>query len=473
MRVEQTILSSLIYDEGFTRKVLPFLKQEYFHDQTEKVLFACIEKFIEKYNNLPTKETLLLDIEKQDKIPEQVYSGVVSYINDIVYDKKDPQWLVDNAEKFCQEKAVYNAIMESISIIDGNSKGNDKGSIPTILADALGVTFDDSIGHDFLQDSDERFEFYNKKEDRIPFDLEYFNKITKGGIPNKTLNVLLAGTGVGKTLAMCHMAASNLVDGKNVLYITLEMAEERIAERIDSNLLNIPLEEIEGFPKKIYDDKMNRLRLKTSGKLIIKEYPTATVGSGHFRHLLNDLRQKKNFEPDILYVDYLNICTSTRLKYGANVNSYTYIKSIAEELRGLAVERDIPIVSATQTTRSGFTNSDPGLEDTSESFALPATVDFMCALISTEEMEQLGQIMVKQLKNRYNDPTTHKRFVIGVDRAKMRLFNAEQSAQVDIVNDTPVMNNSNFGERYDEEENMKWMTKTAGRKDFSKFLFDG
>ncbi len=473
MRVEQTILSSLIYDEGFTRKVLPFLKQEYFHDQTEKVLFACIEKFIEKYNNLPTKETLLLDIEKQDKIPEQVYSGVVSYINDIVYDKKDPQWLVDNAEKFCQEKAVYNAIMESISIIDGNSKDNDKGSIPTILADALGVTFDDSIGHDFLQDSDERFEFYNKKEDRIPFDLEYFNKITKGGIPNKTLNVLLAGTGVGKTLAMCHMAASNLVDGKNVLYITLEMAEERIAERIDSNLLNIPLEEIEGFPKKIYDDKMNRLRLKTSGKLIIKEYPTATVGSGHFRHLLNDLRQKKNFEPDILYVDYLNICTSTRLKYGANVNSYTYIKSIAEELRGLAVERDIPIVSATQTTRSGFTNSDPGLEDTSESFALPATVDFMCALISTEEMEQLGQIMVKQLKNRYNDPTTHKRFVIGVDRAKMRLFNAEQSAQVDIVNDTPVMNNSNFGERYDEEENMKWMTKTAGRKDFSKFLFDG
>ena len=473
MRVEQTILSSLIYDEGFTRKVLPFLKQEYFHDQTEKVLFACIEKFIEKYNNLPTKETLLLDIEKQDKIPEQVYSGVVSYINDIVYDKKDPQWLVDNAEKFCQEKAVYNAIMESISIIDGNSKGNDKGSIPTILADALGVTFDDSIGHDFLQDSDERFEFYNKKEDRIPFDLEYFNKITKGGIPNKTLNVLLAGTGVGKTLAMCHMAASNLVDGKNVLYITLEMAEERIAERIDSNLLNIPLEEIEGFPKKIYDDKMNRLRLKTSGKLIIKEYPTATVGSGHFRHLLNDLRQKKNFEPDILYVDYLNICTSTRLKYGANVNSYTYIKSIAEELRGLAVEKDIPIVSATQTTRSGFTNSDPGLEDTSESFALPATVDFMCALISTEEMEQLGQIMVKQLKNRYNDPTTHKRFVIGVDRAKMRLFNAEQSAQVDIVNDTPVMNNSKFGERYDEDENMKWMTKTAGRKDFSKFLFDG
>ena len=470
MRVEQTVLSSLIYDEGFARKVLPFLKQDYFHDETEKVLFLCIEKFIDKYNNLPTKDTLLLEIEKQDKIPEQVYSNVVEYVKNIVYDKKDPQWLVDNAEKFCQEKAVYNAIMESISIIDGNSKENDKGSIPTILADALGVTFDDSIGHDFLQDADERYEFYNKKEDRLPFDLEYFNKITKGGIPNKTLNVFLAGTGVGKTLCMCHMAAANLLNGKNVLYVTLEMAEERIAERIDANLLNIPLEEIEGFPKKIYDDKINRLRLKTSGKLIIKEYPTATVGSGHFRHLLNDLRQKKNFEPDILYVDYLNICTSTRLKYGAKVNSYTYIKSIAEELRGLAVERNIPIVSATQTTRSGFTNSDPGLEDTSESFALPATVDFMVALISSEEMEQLGQIMVKQLKNRYNDPTVHKRFVVGVDRTKMRLFDAEQSAQKDIVDDTPVMSNSKFGERYDEEENMKWTTKRAGRKNLEKLF---
>jgi len=470
MRLEKTILSSLIYDEDYTRKVLPFLKHEYFHDQTEKVLFASIETFIDKYNSLPTKETLLLEIEKQDKLPEQVYSGVVEYINSITYDKKDSQWLVDNTEQFCQEKAVYNAIMESISIIDGESKGNDKGSIPTILADALGVSFDDGIGHDFLENSDKRYEFYNKKEDRIPFDLDYFNKITKGGLPNKTLNVILAGTGVGKTLAMTHMAAANLLDGKNVLYVTLEMAEERIAERIDANLLNIPLEEMEGFPKKIYDDKINRLRLKTSGKLIVKEYPTATVGSGHFRHLLNDLRQKKNFVPDILYVDYLNICTSTRLKFGANVNSYSYIKAIAEELRGLAVERNIPIVSATQTTRSGYTNSDPGLEDTSESFALPATVDFMVALISTEEMEQLGQIMVKQLKNRYNDPTLHKRFVVGVDRAKMRLFNAEQTAQDDIVNDTPVMNNTNFGERHEEEENMKWMTKKAGRKDFSKLF---
>ena len=465
MRIEQTILASLIYDEPYTRKVLPFLKKEYFQDQTEKVLFVSIENFIQKYNNLPTKETLQIEIDKQSSIPEQVYNNVVEYLNNISYDKKDLQWIVDNTETFCQEKAVYNAIMESISIIDGNSKDN-KGSIPTILSDALGVSFDNHIGHDFLENADERYEFYNRKEDRIPFDLDCFNKITKGGLPNKTLNVFLAGTGVGKTLAMCHMAAANLLSGKNVLYVTLEMAEERIAERIDSNLLNIPLEEIEGFPKKIYDDKINRLRLKTSGKLIIKEYPTATVGSGHFRHLLNDLKQKKNFVPNILYVDYLNICTSTRLKYGANVNSYTYVKSIAEELRGLAVERNIPIVSATQTTRSGFTNSDPGLEDTSESFALPATVDFMCALISSDELEQLGQIMVKQLKNRYNDPTANKRFVVGVDRARMRLFNVDNSAQKDIVDDRPVMDKSDFGQRYDEEENMKWMTKTAGRKNF-------
>jgi len=465
VRIEQTILASLIYDEPYTRKVLPFLKKEYFQDQTEKVLFVSIENFIQKYNNLPTKETLQIEIDKQSSIPEQVYNNVVEYLNNISYDKKDLQWIVDNTETFCQEKAVYNAIMESISIIDGNSK-DKKGSIPTILSDALGVSFDNHIGHDFLENADERYEFYNRKEDRIPFDLDYFNKITKGGLPNKTLNVFLAGTGVGKTLAMCHMAAANLLSGKNVLYVTLEMAEERIAERIDSNLLNIPLEEIEGFPKKIYDDKINRLRLKTSGKLIIKEYPTATVGSGHFRHLLNDLKQKKNFVPNILYVDYLNICTSTRLKYGANVNSYTYVKSIAEELRGLAVERNIPIVSATQTTRSGFTNSDPGLEDTSESFALPATVDFMCALISSDELEQLGQIMVKQLKNRYNDPTANKRFVVGVDRARMRLFNVDNSAQKDIVDDRPVMDKSDFGQRYDEEENMKWMTKTAGRKNF-------
>jgi len=470
VRIEQTILSNLIYDESYARRVLPFLKDDYFQDQTEKILFSEIDNFIDKYNGIPTKETLLIELNKKENIPEQIFKNLIEYVEQITFEKKDSTWLIDNTEQFCQERAVYNAIMESISIIEGRSQNKEKGGIPTILADALGVSFDDHIGHDFLLDAEERFEFYNKKEDRIPFDLDYFNTITKGGLPRKTLNVFIAGTGVGKTLAMCHMAAANMLNGQNVLYITLEMAEERIAERVDSNLLNIPVNELEGFPKKIYDDKINKLRKKTSGKLIVKEFPTATVGSNHFRHLLNELSLKKNFQPDIVYIDYINLCTSSRLKYGSNVNSYTYIKAVAEELRGLAVEKNIPIVSATQLNRTGFTNSDPGLEDTSESFALPATVDFMCALISTEEMEQLGQIMIKQLKNRYGDPTQNRRFVVGVDRAKMRLYNVEQSAQSDIVDDRPVMDKSEFGERFDEEENMKWMTKKAGRKDFSKLF---
>ena len=470
MRIEQTILSNLIYDESYARRVLPFLKDDYFQDQTEKILFSEIDNFIDKYNGIPTKETLLIELNKKENIPEQIFKNLIEYVEQITFEKKDSTWLIDNTEQFCQERAVYNAIMESISIIEGRSQNKEKGGIPTILADALGVSFDDHIGHDFLLDAEERFEFYNKKEDRIPFDLDYFNTITKGGLPRKTLNVFIAGTGVGKTLAMCHMAAANMLNGQNVLYITLEMAEERIAERVDSNLLNIPVNELEGFPKKIYDDKINKLRKKTSGKLIVKEFPTATVGSNHFRHLLNELSLKKNFQPDIVYIDYINLCTSSRLKYGSNVNSYSYIKAVAEELRGLAVEKNIPIVSATQLNRTGFTNSDPGLEDTSESFALPATVDFMCALISTEEMEQLGQIMIKQLKNRYGDPTQNRRFVVGVDRAKMRLYNVEQSAQSDIVDDRPVMDKSEFSERFDEEENMKWMTKKAGRKDFSKLF---
>jgi len=467
VRIEQTILANLIFDEDYARRVLPFIQIEYFQDHTEQILFQEIDKFVTKYNGLPTKETLLIEINKKESVPEQTFKSLIEYIDQLSFEKKDPTWLTDNTEKFCQERAIYNAIMESINIIDGNSKTYNKEAIPSILAESLSVSFDNHIGHDFIENADDRYEFYNRVEDRIPFDIEYMNKITKGGLPNKTLNVLLAGTGVGKTLAMCHFAASNLLDGKNVLYITLEMAEERIAERIDSNLLNIPLDELQGFPKKIYDDKINRLKKKTTGKLIIKEFPTATVGSGHFRHLLNELSLKKNFRPDVVYIDYINLCTSSRLKYGSNVNSYTYIKSIAEELRGLAVEKNLPIISATQLNRTGFTNSDPGLEDTSESFALPATVDFMCALISTEEMEQLGQIMVKQLKNRYNDPSIHKRFVVGVDRAKMRLFNAEQSAQTNIVDDRPVMDKAEFGQRYDEEENMKWMTKKAGKKDFS------
>jgi replicative DNA helicase len=471
MKIEQTILSSLIYDENYARRVLPFLNSEYFHDSTERLVFDQIDKFITKYNGLPTKDTLLIEIEKKDGIPENLYKNTIDFINDqLTYDAKDINWLVDSTEEFCQERAVYNAIMESINIIDGKSKTGEKGTIPTILSDALSISFDDHIGHDFLDNSDERYNFYNMKDERIPFDLDYFNKITRGGLPKKTLNVLLAGTAVGKSLAMCHFAAANLLDGRNVLYITLEMAEERIAERIDSNLLNIPLNELEGFPKNIYDEKITRLKKKTSGKLIIKEFPTATVGSAHFRHLFNELHLKKNFRPDIVYIDYINLCTSSRIKMGSNVNSYSYIKAVAEELRGLAVEKNVPIVSATQLNRTGFSNSDPGLEDTSESFALPATVDFMVALISTEEMEQLGQIMVKQLKNRYNDPTQYRRFVIGVDRSKMRLFNTEQSAQGDIVDDRPVMDKSEFGERRADEENMKFMTKKTGRKDFSKLF---
>jgi len=472
MRMEQTILTNLIYENDYTRRVLPFLKDEYFQDATEKQLFLCIESFIHKYNGLPTKETLLIELNQREDLNENLYKKIVDYVDEITYEKKNDEWLINKTEEFCQERAVFNAIMESISIIEGKSgaQTQEKGGIPNILSSALSVSFDSNIGHDFIENAEERYEFYNRKEDRIPFDLDYFNRITKDGLPNKTLNILLAGTGVGKTLAMCHMAAANLTLGKNVLYITLEMAEERIAERIDANLLNIPVQELEGFPKHIYEDKINKLKMKTVGKLIIKEYPTATVGSAHFRHLLNELSLKKDFRPDIIYIDYVNLCTSSRLKYGSNVNSYTYIKAIAEELRGLAVERNLPIISATQLNRTGFTNSDPGLEDTSESFALPATVDFMVALISNDEMEQLGQIMVKQLKNRYNDPTQYKRFMIGVDRSKMRLFNVEQSAQKDIVDDNPVMDKTTFGERHDEDENMKWMTKKAGRKSYDNLF---
>ena len=471
MKIEQTILTNLIYNEDYTRRVIPFLKPEYFQNQVEKELFIGIDAFISEYNGIPTKEILLIELEKKLNIPEKIYDEIKEYINLISFEKKDQDWLINNTEEFCQEKAVYNAIMESISIIDdnGQSRTKSKGDIPVILSDALSVSFDDHIGHDFIENADERFDFYHEKEQRIPFDLDYFNKITKGGLPNKTLNIFIAGTGVGKTLAMCHMAAANLLDGKNVLYITLEMAEERIAERIDANLLNIPLDELQNSSKKIYDNKINQLKKKTNGKLIIKEYPTASAGTSHFRHLYNELNLKKNFEADIIYIDYVNLCTSSRLKYGSNVNSYSYIKAIAEELRGLAVEKNLPIISATQLNRSGYTNSDPGLEDTSESFALPATVDFMCALISNEEMDKLGQIMVKQLKNRYNDPILHRRFVIGVDRTKMRLFNTEQSSQ-DVVNDNPIMDTTPFGERQNEDDKMEWMTKNTGRKDFSKLF---
>ena len=432
MKLEQTILKNLIYNEDYLRKVLPFLKSDYFSDNTERVLYNEITSFTETYNTTPTIEALSIAVKERRNLTADEVERCETYLKEIENNSKEQtevQWLVDKSEKFCQEKAIYNAVLGSISILDGKDKSHDKGAIPKILSDALAVSFDNSVGHDYLQDSDARFEFYHRKEERIPFDLEYFNKITKGGLPAKTLNIALAGTGVGKSLFMCHVASSCMVQGKNVLYITLEMAEEKIAERIDANLLNVTLDELIDLPKDFYDKKVARVREKTTGKLIIKEYPTASASVTHFRTLLNELNLKRSFVPDIIFVDYLNICCSSRIKAGANINSYTYVKSIAEELRGLAVEYNVPIVSATQTTRSGFTSSDPGLEDTSESFGLPATADLMFALISSEELEELGQIMVKQLKNRYNDPTYLKRFTLGVDRAKMKLYDVEQAAQ--------------------------------------------
>ena len=436
MKLEQTILKNLVYNEEYTRKVLPFLKAEYFIDRSEKFIFNFIEKFILKYNSNPTAESLLIDVQEHDGSIEDVEQMEV-IISHIKTDSENSNldWLLNTTEKFCQEKAIYNAVLESIHILDGKSKTNEKGAIPKILSDALSVGFDTNIGHDYFEDADERFEFYHKIENRIAFDLEAFNIATNGGLPAKTLNILLAGTGVGKTLAMCHIAAGFMAQGKNVLYITLEMAEERIAERIDANILNIDLDDLEKLSKDMYDKKVDKAKKKITGKLIVKEYPTATASSIHFRALLNELNLKRNFKPDVIFVDYLNICCSARVKFGANVNSYTYVKNIAEELRGLAVEFNVPLISATQTTRGGFTNSDPGLEDTSESFGLPATADFMCALITSEELERVNQIMVKQLKNRYADLNKMKRFVIGIDKAKMRLYDVEDSAQDDVMND--------------------------------------
>ena len=436
MKLEQAIIKNLIYNEDYLRKVLPFIKTDYFSDRTERTLFDEITSFTETYNNPPTIEALSIAVKEKTNLSDDEVQRCETYLTEIEanrQEKAEIQWLVDKTEKFCQEKAIYNAVLGAISILDGKDKSNDKGAIPSILSDALAVSFDTTVGHDYLENSDERYEFYHRKEERIPFDLEYFNKITKGGLPAKTLNIALAGTGVGKSLFMCHVAAGAMVQGKNVLYITLEMAEEKIAERIDANLLNVTLDDLMDLPKDMYDKKVSRVREKTTGKLIIKEYPTASASVTHFRTLLNELNLKRSFVPDIIFVDYLNICCSSRIKAGANINSYTYVKSIAEELRGLAVEYNVPIVSATQTTRSGFTSSDPGLEDTSESFGLPATADLMFALISSEELEELGQIMVKQLKNRYNDPTHYKRFTVGVDRAKMKLYDIEQSAQVNIA----------------------------------------
>jgi replicative DNA helicase len=411
---------------------MPFINHEYFSDSTEKYIFKEVKDFIEKYKTMPTKEALVINFVESKTLTEEQVRSCVDLVNEIHKHKDEPtetQWLTEQTEKFCQDRALYNAIMESVSILDDKKTNKSKGEIPKILSDALGVSFDNNVGHDYINDYERRFEFYHQKEERIPFDLDYFNKITKGGLPNKTLNIALAGTGVGKSLFMCHVAASCISQGYDVLYITMEMAEEKIAERIDANLLNISINDLHVIPKEDYTKRFSALQSKTQGKLIIKEYPTASASALHFRSLLNELQLKKNFRPKIIFIDYLNICCSSRLKMGSSVNSYTYIKSIAEELRGLAVEFGVPIVSATQTTRSGFSNSDVGLEDTSESFGLPATADFMFALISTEELQQLGQMMVKQLKNRYNDPGVNKKFVIGVDRAKMRLYDVESNAQ--------------------------------------------
>jgi replicative DNA helicase len=429
-------LKNLIYNEDYTRKVLPFIQSNYFSDNTEKILFKEIFEFVNKYKNLPTHEALVINFTESKNLTESEVQDAVQLLNEIKKSKDDTveiKWLTEHTEKFCQDKAIYNAIMESVSILDDKHGKKTKGEIPKLLADALGVSFDSHIGHDYINDFDKRFDSYHKVESRIPFDIDLFNKITKGGLPLKTLNIALAGTGVGKSLFMCHVAASCLSQGHNVLYITLEMAEEKIAERIDANLLNLEMNELHTISKDDYDRKFGILKNKTNGKLIIKEYPTASASVLHFRALLNELALKKSFKPDIIFVDYLNICSSSRIKPGGNVNSYTYIKSIAEELRGLAVENNLPIVSATQTTRSGYTNSDPGLEDTSESFGLPATADFMFALVTNEELEALNQILVKQLKNRYSDPNLYKRFVIGIDRSKMRLYDAEQTAQDDII----------------------------------------
>ena len=456
-KVEFLILRNLLHNEEYLRKVVPFLKSEYFEDEKQKIVYQEISNFVEQYNELTTKEVLCIEIEKRKDITDSMFKVITNFIGELHDSPTDLQWLIDTTEKWCRDRAIYLALIESISLADGKDDAKGRDAIPSILSDALAVSFDNHVGHDYLIDYEERYESYHRKEDKIPFDLEFFDKVTKGGLPNKTLNIALAGTGVGKSLFMCHFASSVLLQGKNVLYITMEMAEEKIAERIDANLLNINIQDITDLPMSMFESKVTDISKKTQGSLIIKEYPTAAAHSGHFKGLLNELALKKSFRPDIIFIDYLNICASSRYRAGSNVNSYSYIKAIAEELRGLAVEANLPIVSATQTTRSGFASSDVDLTDTSESFGLPATADLMFALISTEELEALNQIMVKQLKNRYNDPTIFKRFVVGVDRAKMRLYDCEQKAQDDIID-----NNT------EEEYNVD---KKTPKKSFAEFKF--
>lgn len=457
MRIENQIFTNLITQEVYARKVIPFLLPEYFMDRGDRVIFEEYSKFFSEYNTVPTVDVLKIEVGNRKDITEEEVKKINDTLDNLSDEKTNIDWITDSTEKFCKDKAVYNAIINAIKIIEGKDKVHNQDAIPSLLTRALGVTFDSHVGHDYLEDSDARYDFYHRVEEKIPFDIDLLNKITNGGLSKKTLNIILAGTGVGKSLAMCHFAASSMLQGKNVLYITMEMAEERIAERIDANLLELTMDSLKMVEKRVYDARLEKIRNKTQGKLIVKEYPTASAHAGHFRALIEELRMKRDFTPDIIFIDYLNICSSQRLRMGANVNSYTYIKAIAEELRGLAGEYKVPLVSATQTTRSGYANTDPGLEDTSESFGLPATADLMIALIATEELDQMNQIMVKQLKNRYSDPNFYKRFVIGVDRKQMRLYNVEMSAQLHIEgqgtvsDDTPLFDTSKFGKRIKSE----------------------
>lgn len=467
MRLERTILSNLVYAEEYTRKVIPHLKPDYFLDNQERVLYKIIHTFFTEHNTSPSKEVLRIEAANQKDITDQQLKDVLEIVDGLNNELIETDWLFTKTEQFCKDKAVYNAILSSIAIIDGRDKVQSQDSIPHLLSEALAVCFDSHVGHDYIEDVSSRFDYYHRVEEKVRFDIDLLNKITKGGLSRKTLNIILAGTGVGKSLFMCHLSAASLLEGKNVLYITMEMAEERIAERIDANLMNITMDELKVLSRDIFENKVAKIADKTQGKLIVKEYPTAQAHAGHFRALLEELKLKRNFIPDIIMIDYLNICGSQRIRSGSNVNSYTLVKSIAEELRGLAVEYNVPVVSATQTTRSGFTSTDLGLEDTSESFGLPATADFMIALISTEELEALNQIMVKQLKNRYSDPSYYKRFVVGVDRSKMKLYNVEESAQEGLSDtgknddDVPLFDKSSFGQRM----------KQNRKQDFSGFTF--
>jgi replicative DNA helicase len=453
-KIETIILSKLFNDEDYLRKVIPFIKEDYFMESGERKIYTYIHQFVTKYNSLPTIDAINIAMQNDKSVNENEYKSIAETLTKLDDEiEVNEKWILDETEKFCKDKALYNSILKSINIIDGNDKTNSADGIPSILQEALAVCFDNNVGHDYLDNADSRYDFYHRDETKLPFDLEMFNKITNGGLPNKTLNICLAGTGVGKSLFMCHMAAGALSQNKNVLYITLEMAEERIAERIDANLMNVNIQELKDLSRSMFENRMTKIRAKTEGRLIVKEYPTASAHTGHFKALLNELQLKRNFRPDIIFIDYLNICSSSRFKASSGVNSYTLIKGIAEELRGLAVEFDLPIVSATQTTRGGYANSDVELTDTSESFGLPATADLMFALISTEELEKMGQLMVKQLKNRYNDPGVNKRFMIGVDRGKMKLYDLEQSAQQGITDsgqdDLPVFDNTTIGKRRD------------------------